>query len=68
MAEPEEEKCIREVNNFVVSALVPGNGCKGVSVDAVVATLDAVLDVLPDSVEQPHKEHMNSEKKSKDKT
>ncbi|MDF2571754.1 MAG: hypothetical protein K0R55_3358 [Sporomusa sp.] len=67
-AEPEEESCIREVDNFVVSAFVPGSGCKGVSIDAVVATLDAVLDALPDGVEKQHKEHLNLEKNPKDKT
>lgn len=57
-AEPEAEDCIREIADFAVAALVPGSGCQGMSIDAV-------MDVLPDRAAQPHKKHLQN---IKDKT
>ncbi|QJW48462.1 hypothetical protein HA075_23945 [bacterium BFN5] len=56
--ELEAEDCIREIADFPVAALVLGSGCQGINIDAV-------LDVLPDRAEQPHKKHLQN---FKDKT
>ena len=57
--ETEAEDCIREIADFA-APLVPGSGCQGMSIDAV-------LDVLPDRAEQPHKKQLHFEKSFKDK-